>query len=239
MARVVDEFLVSLLREQDGDTGLPERFCAAALAAVDVSAVTLTLTGSDEQHLLLAASDPLARRLWELESSHGEGPAWEAGRTGTLVLVEDLADVSRTSRWPTYAAAAGESPLRSQFSFPLQIGVIRLGVMTLYRERPEPLSEEDLATALVLADAATVVLLHLQDVTGDGELHADLGTAFDSSAELHQATGMVSVQAAVGMSEALLLLQGRAFSSERTPLAVARDVLAGIINFIGKGHDDQ
>ncbi len=106
-------------------------------------------------------------------------------------------------------------------------------MLTLYCDRTGRLSDADLGLALTFADAATVVLLHLQDVsdTDDGELPKDLGAQFDMTAELHQATGMVSVQAAVGMAEALLLLRGRAFASGRSPVDVARAVLDGTLNF--------
>ncbi len=135
------------------------------------------------------------------------------------MLVVDLRDPVWTSPWTTYERAAAETPVRSQFSFPLQIGVIRLGILTLYRDWAGPLTEPEMRKALVLADVATVLLLHLQDVSGNGAgLHAHVESPFVTVAELHQATGMVSVQASVGMAEALLLLRSRAFGTERTPL---------------------
>jgi hypothetical protein len=237
----VDGVLASLLREEVVGRTLPERFCATCLMYIDVTSVALTLAGADVHHLLVACSDPQAGRLGELESTLGEGPGIEANRSGGPVLVTDLWDRKATSCWPAYTSAATEAPVRSQFSFPLQIGIIRLGVLTLYRARPAALSQNDMVCALVLADVATVLLLHLQDASADaGDLHVEMGTAFVATAELHQATGMVSVQASVGMSEALLLLHARAYSSDRTSLAVARDVLAGTINFRGgRRHDGQ
>lgn len=232
MPPTVDGVLASLLRAQDGGHTLLERFCAACMASVDVTGVALTLIGGDGQQLLAAASDPLAARLGELEFTLGQGPGTDANGSGVPALAVDLRDSRAMSRWPAYASAASETPIRSQFSFPLQIGVIRLGGLTLYRDRSGSLSEDDLTGALVLADVATVLLLHLQDVGEvSGELHPDLGVPFVASAELHQATGMISVQAAVGMREALLLLRARAFSSDGSPLEVARAVVAGSINF--------
>jgi hypothetical protein len=66
----------------------------------------------------------------------------------------------------------------------------------------------------------------------------DLGTQFDMTADLHQATGIVSVQAGVGMAEALLLLRARAFVSGRSAVAVARDVVAGMLSFRDDKDDD-
>jgi GAF domain-containing protein len=208
---------------------------------LEVSGVALSLTGPNGHHLLVTSSNPLAARIAELEFSLGEGPGTQARSTGGPVLVNDLRSTHSSSRWPAYAAAVGDTPVRSQCSYPLQIGVITLGMLTLYREATRPFTEEEAAHALVLADAATVLLLHLQDVSeGDGELHLEMAAAFVETAELHQATGMVSVQAAVGMKEALLLLYARAYSTGSTSLEVAQDVLVGRINFRREwGHDEQ
>jgi hypothetical protein len=205
---------------------------------LDISGVALRISGHDDQHLLVASGGPWAARLSELEFTLGEGPGTQAWRSGGPILVSDIRS-GQVSRWPAYAAAASQTPVRSQFSYPLQIGVIRLGVLTFYRDVAALFSEEDAASALVLADAATVLMLHLQDVSeGDGELHVELASAFVAEAELHQATGMVSVQAAVGMREALLLLQARAFSIGSTSLEVAQEVLNGTISFrMEMGHD--
>ena len=123
--------------------------------------------------------------------------------------------------------------MRSQFSFPLQIGAIRLGVLTLYRDWPAALSEEDMAKRRGSRGGR-----HSAAAAPPGRLGHDAAactptsdTPFVATAELHQATGMVSVQAAVGMAEALLLLRSRAFSTESTPLDVAHDVLAGRVHF--------
>jgi hypothetical protein len=237
----LDGIVTNLLRERDDEQSFPQRLCAACVEALPVTAAALTLTNEDGVHLLLGATDARARALEELQFTLGEGPAVDASQAGGPVLVTDLYDRQGTTRWPAYLREATELNLCGQFSFPLQIGAIRLGVLTLYREQTGLLSEADMVHALAFADAATVVLLHLQDVSNsDGDLPMDLGTQFDMTAELHQATGMVSVQAAVGMVEALLLLRASAFSSSRTPVAVARDVVAGALNFRKEmDHDDQ
>ena len=235
----LDEIVTSLLREQHGGGSLPQRLCEACLEALPVSAAAMTLSNGDGVHVVVGATDDRARSLEELEFTLGEGPAVDASQAGGPVLVNDLRDRRDTSRWPVYRPEAAAANLRSQFSFPLQIGAIRLGVLTLYCDQTVLLSESDMAHALAFADAAVIVLLHLQDVSGvDGELPLDLGDQFDMTAELHQATGMVSVQAGVGMAEALLLIRGHAFGSDRTPVAVARDVLAGRLNFGEKKDHD-
>ncbi|MEP6815342.1 MAG: hypothetical protein ABI873_07320 [Marmoricola sp.] len=78
----------------------------------------------------------------------------------------------------------------------------------------------------------TAILLHLQDRAHlDGGLHPDLADTHQNVAEVHQATGLIAVQAAVGLTEALLLLRARAFASERTIMAVAADVVSRRLRF--------
>lgn len=103
----------------------------------------------------------------------------------------------------------------------------------------EQLSKQGLAEALAFADAATQVVLHLQDqMPLDEGLHPDLAGHEDRSV-IHQATGMVTVQAAVMLAEALLLLRARAFSSGRTLQQVAHDVVTGILRFHPAKEDDE
>jgi hypothetical protein len=89
-----------------------------------------------------------------------------------------------------------------------------------------------LAEALAFAEAATTILLHLQDRVPSGQpLHPELAEAIESRREVHQATGMITVQAGVGLAEAMLLLQAYAYSSERSLLDVAKDVVARQLRF--------
>jgi hypothetical protein len=50
-------------------------------------------------------------------------------------------------------------------------------------------------------------------------------------ADVHQATGIVSVQARVTLTQALVLLRARAFAAERPVLGLSRDVVAGLVHF--------
>jgi AmiR/NasT family two-component response regulator len=98
----------------------------------------------------------------------------------------------------------------------------------MYRPTPGALAREEMSTALAYADAAVVVLLHLQaQATAGRLLPPALSEPLELRAEVHQATGFVSIQASVGLTEALLLLRAHAFASGRPLLHVARDVLAG------------
>jgi hypothetical protein len=139
-----------------------------------------------------------------------------------------------------FGPAALDAGVRAVFALPLQVGAVRMGSLGLYRSTPGALDAEETASALAYADAALVVLLHLQaHVFPGGALHPELGEPLEYRAEVHQATGFLSVQASVSLAEALLLMRASAFASNRPLLHVARDVLAGRLRLqIKDGEDD-
>ena len=77
---------------------------------------------------------------------------------GSPMLIPDLEQV--TDRWPGFVPAAVAAGARALFAFPLQAGTIRVGVLSLYRVQPGPLTPQRLADALVFADIAPQLLLY-------------------------------------------------------------------------------
>ncbi len=205
--------------------------CTAALPVTGVGMVLMTDSGPAG---VAAATDGPAATMERLQFSLGEGPCVDCSRTGRPVLQPDLA-ATGVHRWPAFTSGALEAGIRAIFALPIRVGGIRLGVLDLYRDEPGPLAEADLTEALHYADAAMSILLHLQSLDPtDGS--PDLAVLEDR-AEVHQATGVVSVQAGVTLSEALSLLRARAFAEERGILRLARAVLDGEVTFDGTGAD--
>ena len=99
---------------------------------------------------------------------------------------------------PGSAPAARQLGAGAVFAFPLIVGAIRAGVLGLYRGAPGPLPDRQLGDLLILADAATVMLLgSAHGDAGDGDGAAVNGQAPDLAlhrAEIDQATGMLTVQ---------------------------------------------
>jgi hypothetical protein len=147
------------------------------------------------------------------------------------VLVADLGRAADAERWPMFAHRALELETAALFAFPLSVGAIAVGTLDLYRRSPGPLTEPEIGSALLLADAVTLGVLRLYPVggeaeyeRGEGELSWLPGQAdYD---EVHQATGMVMVQCGVGPEEALLRLRGRAFAAGMDLTGLAREVVS-------------
>ncbi|RZS32778.1 GAF domain-containing protein [Herbihabitans rhizosphaerae] len=223
--------ILSLITDTEDDRPLLVRLCAQGLTALPVAGVALALmTDEGPSGVVLAATDDRARKLEELQFSLGEGPCVEASRNGRAVLEPDLGS-SGPTRWPAFGAAVLEAGVRAIFAFPLRVGAIRVGILDLYRDVPGWLSAEDLAEALAFADAATVVVLYLQADSGAGLAPAALTEPIDNRAQVHQATGMITIQLDVEMAEALLRLRAHAYATSRTVSEVAVDVVDRRIRF--------
>jgi hypothetical protein len=222
----VAEILRAAWAESADGTGLPASLASVCLRSLPVSGVGLALMTDQGPAGIVVATDGTARELEELQFTLGEGPCVDASQTGRPVLQPDLA-ATAPLRWPAFAGGALQAGVRALFALPLRVGAIRVGVLDLYRDRAGPLSTDDLTEALRFADAATLILLDAQA----GSTVLVPIPVLDDRAEVHQATGVVSVQAAVGLAEALVLLRARAFADQQPLADLARDVLSGMVDF--------
>jgi GAF domain-containing protein len=226
----VAEILATVLAESRNGIALPGGLVEICARDLPVSGVGLALMTDEGPAGTVAASDGTALQLEELQFSLGEGPCVDASRTGRPVLQPDLARTAQ-ARWPAFAAGAEAAGLVAVFALPLRVGGIRLGVLDLYRTTTGVLSQESLADALCFADAATALLLDLQARAAGWDFPADSLTVLDDRAEVHQATGVVSVQSGVSLDEALLLLRARAYAEQRPIGELALEVLNGVVDF--------
>jgi hypothetical protein len=170
----------------------------------------------------------VAALIEELQYTYGEGPCIDAHRTGTVVAEPNLASPSEF-RWPAFTPKVVAAGARAIFGFPIRIGAARVGALNLYRDETGPLSDDQHADALVIADVIARNLLTLQAGAPAGSVPVQLDTALQSA--VHQAAGMVSVQLGVSVGEALVRLRAHAFGSDRPLTEVAHDVIDRLLHF--------
>lgn len=203
--------------------------CAVAVSSVQVSGAWVTAASDRGRDFAMCVSDPVSEQLAELQLMLGEGPCRDVLAAGAPALASDLDDDHSRRRWPAFAADAGMLGAGAVFAFPLTIGVIRAGVMGLYRTSPGPLTSGQLGDSLLLADTATVLLLDGADGTADGDGAGPDGQAPDLAAhraEVDQATGMLTVQLGVTAAEAFARLRAYAYAQDRRLADVAGDIVA-------------
>jgi hypothetical protein len=238
--RSTSEIVTSLCDRRDQGTPLPDLLCRDCAEDLDLTGAGMSLVDSRGRRAVFAASDARALRLERLQVELGEGPSVDASRTNRPSLHPRL-DESTLERWPIFAPVALEAGIQAVFALPLQVVEVRLGALGLYRSSPGPLTAEVAGAAQAYADAAVALCLHLQAqvVDGDAGVHVDLEAALEHQAEVHQASGYVSVTASVGTAEALLLLRAHSFAEDRPLVEVARDVLAGRLQILADRTGSQ
>ncbi|QMU71758.1 ANTAR domain-containing protein [Streptacidiphilus sp. P02-A3a] len=195
---------------------------AAGASALGVDSLAVSLvTGSGTTELLWCSAE-IGRHFEDLQLTLGQGPGHDALRTGGLVTIADLARV-RQDRWPVLAAEAPDLDVRAVFCFPMGLGALRVGVMTGVRSIPGPMAGQQVEDALALASMLTTRCLNGTDHATDLLPFAPPHTL--QHAVIHQATGMLSVQLALPLTQALLRLRAHAYGMSRPITEVAQDIV--------------
>jgi hypothetical protein len=204
--------------------------CAVAVTAGGLSGAWVVAARGGDPDFVMGVTDVVSEQLAELQLTLGEGPCHDVLTSAAPVLAADLGDAEFSRRWPAFTPAACQLGAGAVFAVPLTVGAIRTGVLGLYRSSPGPLSDRQFGDLLILADAATVMLLGSAHGNGKQEDGAELnGQAPDLAlhrAEIDQATGMLTVQLGVPAGEAFARLRAYAYSQDRRLADVAGDIVA-------------
>jgi hypothetical protein len=198
----------------------PGVLCRAAVAHLQVSAVAVAVPNVGLGSETIAHTGALALVGEDLQITVGQGPCLEALAGAGPLLVPDLATRAEQLRWPLFAPGAVEAGVLSMCALPMRIGVARFGVLAVYLDRVGGLDAAGVADAIGFAAIALELLL-------DSFYNPTAAVREPNDhPEIHQATGMVSVQLGVDMPTALLRLRARAFSEGRLLFGLARDVVS-------------
>ncbi|GAQ56963.1 GAF and ANTAR domain-containing protein [Streptomyces acidiscabies] len=206
------------------------RACLALLPVASGLSVSVLGDGAD-LGVVLCASDAVAARLAEIQYTLGEGPGMEAVRLRAPVFATDLTRPPADRRWPLFSVLAAKAGAKAAFSLPLAVGAGALGTLDLYRETSGSLSDAQVRTALLVADAVALAVIALDHTYADPEGDVTwLAGAETDREEVHQATGMIMFRLGVDAEEALLRLRARAFAEGRTSAEVALGVIDGTLD---------
>ena len=198
--------------------------CAVCPQITGVSGAGIMLMSGDVPRGSVGTSDEVSGLIEELQYTLGEGPCVDAYQQDRVVTEPDLADPV-TRRWVAFTPPVLRAGVRALFGFPLRIGTVRLGALNLYRDRPGPLSGQQHADALGLASMAARWVLEAQAAASSGAVPSQLETDADFRFVVHNAAGMISVQQAISVTDALIRLRAYAFSHDRLLSDVAQDVV--------------
>jgi hypothetical protein len=209
---------------QPGQLLSTERLCQVSAEATATDGAGIMLFHGGVSRGSLCSTDRISETIEELQFTLGEGPCIDACHDGRPALEPDL-ERPATNRWIAFGPQAITAGAGAVFGFPIRVGGAGLGALDLYRARPGPLTAEQHADALILADMAAEIILLMQADASPGELANELEASASLHHVVHQASGMVSVQLGVSVDHALVRLRAHAFKTATPLIDVARRVI--------------
>jgi transcriptional regulator with GAF, ATPase, and Fis domain len=197
--------------------------CAQTLDAADAG---ILLPDQDGTLEVVASTSERSHLISLLQLEAHQGPCVDAFRTGRATSVENISDVR--SRWPQFAASAGDVGYQSMHAFPLRLREEIIGSLNLFSDRTGPLHPDDATAARGLADIATIGILHERAFRESDLARQQLQRALDSRVMIEQAKGVIAQTDGVAMDEAFQRLREQARSSQQKISDVARGIIAGV-----------
>jgi len=185
--------------------------CSACVDVLDVSGAGITVMAGAKAGPL-CVSDSRMATLEDMQFTAGEGPCRDAFDSLLPVSVARL-DGDASRRWPAFVDLAITSGIGAVFAYPLSASGVAIGVLTLYQDEAGALSDNQHDDSVIVAEVLTETLFRLQAAAPDGALAAELDEAVAYRAQIHQASGMVSVQLGVSTHDALSVIRAYAFSN--------------------------
>lgn len=217
-----------------GTAGELDRLCRAVTTSVHLSGAAISLMNEGGPTGIVASSGGGWAGVEELAFILGEGPCWDAFESRRPVMARNLGRVEET-RWPGYCPAALQGGVHAAFAFPLKVGLARLGILNLYRDKPGGLDDNDLELVHAFVELTTSILIDGQERAGADEVPSGVDQALGSRYEVYQAQGMVMVQLGVALTESMARLRAHAYANDRTLGEVARDVVSRSLTFEPEG----
>jgi len=129
-------------------------------------------------------------------------------------------------KWPDFREAALEQGLNSVHAVPLRLRGTVIGALNLFRNQTGVMSDEDILAARVLADIATIGILHERTARESDVAKQQLQHALDSRVLIEHAKGGLAHTRNVDMDEAFRALRDYA----RGNGLLLRNVAEAVVN---------
>lgn len=207
-----------------------KRLCQVSVEVTGASGAGIMIMSGDLPRGSVCTTDDVSALVEHLQFELGEGPCVDACQQNRPVLEPDLAQPA-IPRWLAFTGPALDAGVRAIFGFPMRVGAVRLGALNLYCDQAGPLSDDQFADALAVADVAAQAVVAMQANAEPGLLAQELESGGDFQYVVHQASGMVGAQLDITVGQALIRLRAYAFGNDRSLTGVAEDVVGRRLRF--------
>ena len=179
----------------------------------------------DDRLLSATATSSSVAQLVKVQEATQEGPRIDSFRSGTPVLVVDIA--AQRESWPALAQEASRHGVVAIGAIPLQVSGRRMGVLDLTDTRPREWSDGDVDIALTVAALAGGLIANASRLEQATVIAEQLQQALDSRVVIEQAKGILAAEYATSVDEAFRVLRGHARRHSAPLREVAHAVVAG------------
>jgi hypothetical protein len=237
--RITDAF-IQLANSLVGDFDVVELLsdlttnCAEIL---DIASAGVLLADRRGTLHVVAASSEATWKLELYQLQRDEGPCLECFRSGSPVVVPDLA--AEQGRWPRFVDAAIAGGFASVHAVPMVLNGRTLGALGLFGASPGALGDEDLVLAQALAHVGSVALVQGRDAREDAIVAQQLQHALHSRVVLEQAKGIIAQRFELGMEEAFAMMREHARRNRQRLSDVAAALVARTLPVDRLPHGDR
>jgi hypothetical protein len=214
-------------RVQDADPDLlPERLTRAAAAVLPVDGVGLSVHGTADLRTPLAASSHMAATAEALQFTAGRGPCMLSAESRLPVFATEKL---LAQRWPVFhELLVTRTPLRGVLALSLPGRLRGIGDMDLYFTDPDGPAAIDVDDARCVAELVSAQLAPAADWSIWTQATVpDWPNTPDARrrGRLWMAVGMVIFALRMPPADALALLRGSAYATDRTVDELAADLI--------------
>jgi GAF domain-containing protein len=158
-----------------------------AIPAAEMAGISML--GDDGRPATGVFTDDTAPEIDASQYESGRGPCLDSWRRREVVRLDDLGRGAQ--EYPEFAAAARAHGILSTLSLPLVAGDDAVGALNLYARSANAFTEADEELGLMLASAASIVLVNASAYWRAAALSEQLTHAMQSRAVIEQAKGIL------------------------------------------------
>lgn len=213
----------------DGDApDLPEVLLGvvnAARALFVPHGVGLMLTDDRDALRYVAATDPLAKALEDVQLAVGEGPCIDCYVRGDAVIVTDL---EGDTRWPQAGPLLVKAGVRAVLGVPTRVAGTTVGSLNAFSATPGEWDDSDNAAIAAFNTLVEAQLSSVLAARRQGELVDQLKTALEHRVVIERAVGVVMATRGLSAPAAFESMRGVARRERVRVVEIAERVLVSL-----------
>ncbi len=173
----------------------------------------------------VAASTEQVRVIELFQLQNNEGPCIDAYRSGQVVPIRDLHQI--TGEWPHFAPAALEQGFAGVHAIPMRLRDQVIGALNLFSRKAVRLDEEVAKAGQALVDVATIGILQERASRHQELVNGQLTAALGSRVIIEQGKGILAERHHVSPDQAFELMRNYARSHNQRLTKLAAEVVLG------------